>query len=64
MMKREDNPTDYLSRHTPKTPTTTEQKEHNKAELIDEHVSEIIGDVLPVAITPEQMRSPSNHTVT
>ena len=59
MMQGEDNPTDYLSRHTPKTPTTTEQKEqlHNEAELIDAHANEIIGGVLPAAITPEQMRT-------
>ena len=52
-----DNPTDYMSRHTSGTPTTTEQKEHKEAELVDTHVNVIIRDDLPVALTLGQMRA-------
>ena len=52
-----DNPTDYMSRRTSGTPTTTEQKEHKEAELVDAHVNVIIRDDLPPAVTLEQMRA-------
>ena len=52
-----DNPTNYMSRHTSGTPTTTEQKEHKEAELVDTHVNVIIRDNLPAAVTLEQMRA-------
>ena len=52
-----DNPTNYMSRHTSGTPTTTEQKEHKEAELVDTHVNVIIRDDLPAAVTLEQMRA-------
>ena len=52
-----DHPTDYMSRHTSGMLTTTEQKEHKEAELVNTHVNVIIRDDLPAADNLEQMEA-------
>ena len=44
-------------RHKSGTTTTTEQRKHNEAALVDTHVKVIIRDDLPAAVTLEQMKA-------
>jgi len=51
-----DNPSDYISRHPPLTPGSTEHREHQEANLLNFHVNAIVRDDLPSAVTIEQMK--------